>query len=657
MNVSRNAPCPCGSGKKFKLCCGKSAGKVIPRSVTVLEPTPIEFDRLIALFNSGFFSELEVQAGMLLRKFPESGLTWKLLCAALQMQGKEALGPLQKAAELLPSDAEAQHNLGLALQELGQYENAAACYRRAIRAHPGSAEFNNSLGTALQELSQLDAAVECYQKALKLKPDYAEAHNNLGVAFQVLRRLDDAVISHRAALALNPGSAAANCELGRALEGLGQRDEAIAYYERALEIEPDLLDANRLYLMSALYRPDLGNDMRFELMTRFAARMSAGLRTITREFSNERDPCRKLRIGYVSSDFRYHPVGRNILPLIGFHDLKKFDVYLYGNVLKPDTMTDWFKSAATAWRSIVGESDQDVAEMIRGDAIDVLVFLAGHFDDNRPLIAACRAAPVQVSFHDPITSGLQDMDYLLTDQGLSPRDTAEQFTERLFHLPTFYVHPLSTSMPYAGLPPVSEKGHITFGSFNNPAKVNERVVALWSRVLHAVPGSRFVIKYQDIFKNESLSSRFRDMFSANGIECNRYDLVSAADTGSQHLARYAAIDIALDTFPFTGSTTTFEALWMGVPVVTLLGDHMVARWSGAMLKKLKLDELIAQSEDEYVRIAVALAQDADRLASLRAGLRERVAKSPLCDERRRTQQIERAYRWMWAKWCAATSPG
>ena len=340
------------------------------------------------------------------------------------------------------------------------------------------------------------------------------------------------------------------------------------------------------------------------------------------------------------------------MPLIGCHDRSKFEIYLYGNVLKPDSVTEWFKSTVTAWRSIVGVSDQDTAEMIRRDEIDILVLLAGRFDDNRPLIAACRAAPVQVSFHDPVTSGLKAMDYLITDPVLSPRETKERFTERLFHLPTFYVHSPLINMPCVGLLPAREKGYVTFGSFNNPSKVNEKVVSLWSRVLHAVPGSRLTIKYQNIFENESIRQRIVGIFLAYGVEAQRLDLVSASDSSEQHLARYDAIDIALDTFPFTGSTTTFEALWMGVPVITLLGDHMVARWSGSMLKKLKLNELVAHDEEEYVNIARGLAQNLAYLDSLRVGLRERVAKSPLCDEQGRTRQIERAYRWMWAKWCA-----
>lgn len=652
MNVSRNEACPCGSGKKFKRCCGKASNNASHATFASAAPQPIELDRLVALFHKGRYAELEVQASLLLDKFPKSGICWKLLCASLQMQGKDALSALQKAAELLPDDAEAQNNLGLVLQDLKQFDSAVASYRRALKINPDNAEVWNSLGTALQDMGQLDVAVDSYRRALKIKPDYAEGYSNLGIAFQELRRQDDAVACYHRALKIKPDYEEAHRNLGVALASLGQLDEAIASYRQALEIQPDSLDTSRDYLAVWLYRPETTTEALYEKLSSFAARMSVGLHEIERPFLNSRDPRRKLRIGYVSSDFRYHPVGRNIMPLIGCHDRNKFEIYLYGNVLKPDSVTEWFKSAVTVWRSIVGVSDQDAAEMIRRDEIDILVLLAGRFDDNRPLIAACRAAPVQVSFHDPITSGLKAMDYLITDHGLSPRDTKESFTERLFHLPTFYVHPPSINMPDIGLPPARVNGYVTFGSFNNPSKVNEKVVALWARVLHAVPGSRLTIKYQNIFGNESLRRRFLDIFLSHGIEAQRLDLVSASDAGEQHLARYAGIDIALDTFPFTGSTTTFEALWMGVPVITLLGDHMVARWSGAMLKKLKLDELIARDEVEYVKIAQGLAQNLDRLETFRAGLRERVAQSPLCDEKRRTYQLERAFRWTWAKWCS-----
>ncbi|MBT9613609.1 MAG: tetratricopeptide repeat protein [Burkholderiales bacterium] len=618
MNVSRNEPCSCGSGLKYKRCCGRLAAEPAILPSPAPSAAPGEFEQLIALFHAERYAELESRSRLLLERHPDSGLGWKLLGAALGVQGKDALPALQYAAELSPDDVDAHNNLGNVLQDLGQFEGAVASYRRA----------------------------------LALKPDFASAHYNLGIALCAIGRLDEAVASYRRALEIKPDYAEAFSNLGNAQRGLGQLDSALASYRSALAIKPDCQDANRAYLTALLYLPDTTVETLCEAHAAFVARMRVGLSEIVRPSFPPCDARKKLRIGYVSSDFRNHPVGRNIMPLMGHHDRSKFEVYLYGDVKRPDGMTDWFKSAADGWRSIVGISDEAAAEMIRRDGIDVLVLLAGRFDDNRPLIVPHWAAPVQVSFHDPATSGLKAMDYLITDHGLSPRDTLERFTERLFHLPAFYVHPPLINVPDVNRLPAREKEFVTFGSFNNPSKVNEQVVALWSRVLLAVPDSRLIMKYKNIFWNESIRRRYFDLFLTHGIEAQRLDLVSASDSGEQHLARYAGIDIALDTFPFTGSTTTFEALWMGVPVITLLGDHMVARWSGAMLMKLKLDELIAHNEDQYVKIAQGLAQNLDRLEALRAGLRERVAKSPLCDEKGRAHQLERAFRWMWAKWCA-----
>lgn len=576
------------------------------------------------------------------------------LANMLAGEGKlgDAIEHFRHALSLRPDYADAYNNLAHAYGMLGRYEEAISCLQAVLKRDPGRADANNNLGIALEEQGKSKLALEYFQAAVRLKPDYAEAYSNLGNAYRDLGDLDEAEKNYRRALALNPDLAEACNNLGGVLGGRGMIAEALEIYLRALEIKPDYLDANRAYLTTWLYRPDATAEESFEQHAAFAARFCAALREIDRPFSNRRDANKKLRIGYVSSDFRNHPVGRNIMPLIAQHDRSKFEVYLYGNVKRLDGITEWFKSKAEAWRSIAGMTDQAAAEMIRRDEIDILVLLAGRFDDNRPLITAYRAAPVQVSFHDPATSGLKAMDYLITDLALSPRETREQFTERLVHLPTFYLHAPLINVPDVSPLPAREKGYVTFGSFNNLAKVNEQVVALWSRVLHAVPGSRLVLKYQNIFGNESVRRRYLDLFIAHGIEAQRLDLASASDTGEQHLARYAAIDIALDPFPFTGSTTTFEALWMGAPVITLPRETMVSRWSMAMLKKAGLHELIARNEDEYVAIAQRLAGDLDHLAQLRATLRERVAKSPLCDEVARSRQIERAYRWMWGKWCA-----
>jgi protein O-GlcNAc transferase len=277
------------------------------------------------------------------------------------------------------------------------------------------------------------------------------------------------------------------------------------------------------------------------------------------------------------------------------------------------------------------------------------VLLAGRFDDNRPLLATYRPAPVQVSMHDPATSGLDEIDYLIADRGLAPRRTRERFTERVACLPTFYLHPpLRRAAARRGI----RDGRITFGSFNNPAKLNADVVALWARVLHSVPGSRLLLRYRGVFLMPGVRERYLALFSAHGIAEDRLIVPAEPRDGrDQHLARYDDVDIALDPFPFTGSTTTFEALSMGVPVVTLEGERMVARWSLAMMRKVGLAHLVARNADEYVEIARRLAGAPDELARLRRELPERVVRSPLCAERGRTRQLERLYRRMWTIRC------
>jgi predicted O-linked N-acetylglucosamine transferase (SPINDLY family) len=282
-----------------------------------------------------------------------------------------------------------------------------------------------------------------------------------------------------------------------------------------------------------------------------------------------------------------------------------------------------------------------------------LVLLAGRCDQNRPLLAIHRPAPIQVSMHDPATSGLQEMDYLLADRGMVPRNSAERFTERVACLPTFYVHPPLDLARQSPAPPVAKNGWITFGSFNNPAKINEDVVALWAQILSRVPVSRLLLKYFDAFSIPTARSRYLQLFRKYGISEDRLSLSDQpADAREDHLARYKQIDIALDPFPYNGTTTTFEALGMGVPVVTLLGESMVARMSVAMLTKIGLPQLIAQSQAAYIEIARELASHPEELSRLRSELPNRVTRSPLCAEQARARQLERLYRRMWKIWLA-----
>jgi len=323
-------------------------------------------------------------------------------------------------------------------------------------------------------------------------------------------------------------------------------------------------------------------------------------------------------------------------------------------VARPDRVSDMFKSAADGWTDVRGLTDGEIAERIAGDGIDILVMLAGRFDDNRAFLAAERAAPIQVSYHDVATSGLNEMDALLTDEVLSPPDGTEQFTERLVRLPAYYQYLTPDGLPDVASPPATFAGRVTFGSFNKPEKMTDQVVALWAEVLDAVPGARLALKYKNHYGDPETERYWRGRFGDHGVGDDRLVLLSGDDKRADHLWLYGQIDIALDPFPFNGATTTFEALAMGVPVVALKGTRFAGRVAASILHQAKCDELAADTPTDYVAIARDLAGDIDHLADLRAKLRGRLRASALCDGPAYARTVEAAYRGLWRDWLAAS---
>ncbi|HEX9465847.1 MAG TPA: tetratricopeptide repeat protein [Alphaproteobacteria bacterium] len=547
-----------------------------------------------------------------------------------------------------PANPDALHLLGVLRHQQGDSAAAESLIRQAIAINPNAPMFHNNMGKTLAEKGDRPGALASYRRAIELAPDYAEAHYNHGVCLQADGDYVAAEAAYRRALGLAPANDKAAVNLGAALLGQGRPQEAILALRHALTVKPDDADTYRLLLTALLYDPTADAGTYAAEHRRFAGQFAA-LRAPAPAPANPRDPERRLRIGWVSSDFRDHPVARNLEPIFTHRDRSRFETVCYAEVAKPDATTARYKSLADSWRSIVGRTDRDVAELIRSDGIDILIILAGRFDHNRPLIAAYRPAPIQISFHDPGTSGLSAIDYLIADPVLAPPRTDEAFAERILYLPSFYIHEPLRDAPPVGPPPSAVAGHVAFGSFNNPVKVNDSVLGLWGGILRQVPRSRLQLKYRNRFG--PLRGRIDRVLAAESVAADRLELSDEALAHAGHLALYNRIDIALDPFPFTGSTTTFEALWMGVPVVTLAGRTMASRWSASILHALKLDELIAHSLADYVAKAVALANDLPRLAELRSTLRARVANSPLCDGRGRTRQIERLLRAVWRRWC------
>src|SRR5689334_5614515 len=405
----------------------------------------------------------------------------------------EAVRCYERALESNPASALACHRLGIALLQVGQFREAETAARRAVELAPEHVESWINLGDVLQAQDRYDDALAAYERGLALNPAIPEILNNMAIAHKHKGSIENALRYFERAVAVSPQFTLGRFNLAAMRYSFGLVHEAIAGYRQILDQDPQNIHAARHLLMGLLYSPATA-DVLFEQHLEFAGRFAAAAPATPLPARKPR-PGGKIRVGYVSSDLRRHPVGYNLLPIIRSHDRNRFEIYFYSNVKQPDSMTRWFREQSTAWRSITLLSDEAAAQMVREDEVDILVLLAGRFDDNRPLIATHRAAPVQVSMHDPATSGLKEMDYLIADRGMAPRNSAERFTERVACLPTFYLHAPMNDVPSFPVPPFIRNGTITFGSFNNPAKINERVVALWARVMNCVPGSRFLLKY------------------------------------------------------------------------------------------------------------------------------------------------------------------
>ena len=577
------------------------------------------------------------------------------LGATLYEQGRlrEAEAAYRRALELSPDFAVAYSNLGNALNDQGRMKDAMAALRKALELSPDFADAHNNLGNVLKDQGALKEAVAAYCRALELTPDFAMGHNNLGLAFSEQGKLNEAFAAYRRALELEPDYAEAYSNLGGAHTDRGQLREAVAAYRRALELKPDYSDAHSNLIFIMNYDAGFSQADIFAESRRWDEIHGAAYREHERAPGNDRDPGRRLRVGYFSSDFREHSVAYFAEPLIARHDRRSFEVFCYAQVVKPDDTTERFRDLADDWCSTVGLSGLAVAERIRDDRIDILVDLTGHTGANRLPVFAAKPAPVQVTWLGyPNTTGLSAMDYRLTDAIADPDGVDDAlYSETLVRLPNgFLCFMPAGNAPDIGDSPALSKGHVTFGSFNNLTKIRPEVVETWAHILHRVPGSRVLIKNHSL-ADEATRDLFLDMFATHGIDTERVQLWPPTASKSGHLGAYDRVDIALDPFPYNGTTTTCEALWMGVPVIALRGDRHSGRVGASLLTQIGLPDLIAETKDAYVETAVGLANAPDRLSGFRKSLRQRVQGSPLCDRDAFARDVEAAYREMWRHWC------
>ncbi len=563
-------------------------------------------------------------------------------------RGAEAALWFARALCLDPLAAEPRLNLGGILADR-RAPTAAREMRRALVLVPGSPEAHNNLGALAVRGSFLSQGMARFGRALAIAPQHLDAWRNLSGAATWTGRIGGALAASRRALALAPADAESQDMLANALVALGDAQAAAPPLRRAVRIRPGFHAAGSNLLFALAYDGDVGLEALAAEQRAWAGRVP----TQAGPFANDRDPARRLRLGYLSGDLRTHPVGWNVDGLIRHRDRTQAEVCIYSTLPLPDETTRAVSSMADRFRDVSAEGDGAVSRIIREDRVDVLIALASHTAYNSAAVLADKPAPVVVAFHAIGSTGLPTVDHWLTDAILHPADTAEPFTESLLRLPCFYLHMPPAAAPEPGPPPSAATGGVTFGSFNTPAKLTPAVVALWARVLAAVPGSRLFLRSGNRFGDPLVGDRFRRLFAGHGIGADRLILDGEQLSRADHLAMFDRVDLSLDPFPFNGSTTTFESLWMGVPVVTKIGNRFVGRVGLDVLSRVDLVELAAGDDDAYVAIASTLAADVERRTELRRRLRTQLRRSPLCDAPAYARAFEAAMRQVWRRWCEA----
>ena len=565
----------------------------------------------------------------------------------------EAMACFGKAIELRSDYALAHYNIGNLLYVQGKPEEAVKAFREAVRLDPQYAVAHGNLGYALLTLGRDDEALSCFREQARLNPENAEALTNLGNLLQRDGHLGEAVTCYRKALRLNPASAKTHDNLGNALCKQGMYMEAVAHQRQAVQLNPGDAKAYSNLLLTLHYLPEQNPGINFSEHKRWAA-VYARPMAVSPTYTNSRDPERRLRVGYVSSDFRTHSVSYFFEPLLADRARSMVETICYSAAAHPDATTERLRRQAGQWRDISSITDERAADMIRSDKVDILVDLAGHTAGSRVAIFAHKPAPVQVTYLGyPDTTGIAAIDYRLADDLTDPVGQDVFYTEKLIRLAgCFLCYQPHVECPVVAPLPALEKGYVTFGSFNNLAKINPKVVALWAELLQDVQGARLLIKNSSL-TDPGTREHYHALFEQHGISRERIEFLGRIPTQAEHLALYGRMDIALDTFPYNGTTTTCEALWMGVPVVTLVGRTHAGRVGLSLLTSFGSKEWIAESPRQYISLASNLADDVQKLAALRAGLRQRMTDSPLCDGQSFARKVEAAYREMWRTWCAS----
>ena len=606
---------------------------------------------------AGRLAEAELQYRRLRAAAPRHFDVIHLSGLVAYQQGRiaEAVELLARAHKLDSRHHVCEMRYALALIAAKRLPEAEAHFRHAVAVKPDFHEGWDNLAYCLKAQNRLAEALAYHEKTLSVAPGYAVGWYNFGLTLSLMGRSAEALGCHDRALVANPAYALAHFGRAQALQQVGRIAEAVAEYGEFLAVEPRHHEARSYRLFALHYLPEVTREMLLAEHVAFGRSLDPAPQVA---LANSPEPERRLRVAFLSPDLREHACAYFIEPLLRHLDPGQFEIYLYHDHIREDAVSARLKKHAVVWRNFVGQPGPLVEKIIRTDAPDILIDLAGHTGLNRLPLFGRRLAPVQVSYLGyPDTTGVPAMDYRFTDATADPEGVADKFaTERLVRLKrSAWTYEPPAEAPEVEPTPCARNGYVTFGCFNNLAKVTDPMLALWGRILHAVPGSRLQIKGKG-FADATVRRSYEEKFIRLGLPVDRVDLVERTAETKEHLALYRNIDVALDTFPYHGTTTTCEALWMGVPVVSLVGEAHVSRVGASLLESVGHSEWLANSETDYVRIAADLARDHGALAVIRGNLRHRMRQSALLDHEAQARCFGSALRECWMEWCAVRAP-
>lgn len=628
------------------------AMKHLRRAIDLYPSAPESYDNLgLVLTDLGRHDEALEAYESAVRVRPDYVMSYHHLAQGLWNRGKhsEAIARWRRVVELAPNYSEGHGSLCFALSKMGQSSRALPHGERAVQLDPSSPDARVALAIAYGYTGRIEQGIQQLNEAIRLEPRHLAAMINLGWLLEASNQHDQAADYSRMALRIDPTNAQAMVNLSMSLCNLGELSSSLEWLRGALELDANHLQARSNLLGMVHFDPDVSREQLFEEHLKYDTALSARVGGKRFNHTNSRDPDRRLRIAYVSPDFKRHPVGVFIEAILRNHDRKSFAVSCYSTVRAEDDTTRRLRGLVDEWHDARELSDEELAGLIHRNAEDIAIDLAGHTSESRLPVFGYRPAPVQINYLGYVhTTGVSAIGYRITDPIVDPEGTSDRFyTEKLLRIPCMFCYEAPREAPAVGPSPAEGMGFITFGSLNQPVKFNAQVLKLWARILDEVPGSKLALMCGTSGVG---AKQMRERLAAQGVAEDRFIPIGRQNY-DKYLGTYNAIDIVLDPFPASGHTTTCDALWMGAPVITIPGEAYVSRLSTDVLTQLGLTNLIAGDPDAYVKIAVELARDAERRGSLRQTLRERMRASTMMDGPAVTRDLEGAYRRAWGEYC------